>query len=239
MYYDDKIIKRYDIFCDASGDNRQGTICSGCAVIDLDSPRSRYMYTVTSYESSSNRGEILAIWLGISKAIEIKNEAKYDVKFRIFSDSRLSIYGLKHFAPDWIKNQIDGVWYTNSKKIVNNQDVFKAILGLIIDNQLYVEMYAQKAHVQANAIMSAESYFENNNDVSLGELGVTSEYICANNNLVDNFTRSQLLVADPLGTKKDNPFLYGFRYYIDLEEVDQYLDYIQGGYNKYKEAVTV
>lgn len=187
----------YDIFCDASvGPNLRGT-CSGALITRREerpgSPNSTFVYMIQP-EGTNNSGEIGAIALAVNQACTLRrygiHQLGIEPKFHIFSDSLISIQGVRDWLPNWIKNADEnGNLRNSSKKVVANQEFFKYIYNTIatIDN-IDITFFHQDAHVTKN-FDTIRVNFKKFNHIDLELVGLTPETICIANDFVDRETR--------------------------------------------------
>lgn len=104
--------------------------------------------------STNNEGEIYAIYLGLKTLVDDVLDPtlmSYDVN--LFSDSQISIFGLREWYKNWIDNAKkynSGVLVSSSGKPVANQDIFIKIIDLIIRNNLKVKFYHVRGHMNPN-----------------------------------------------------------------------------------------
>ena len=121
--------------------------CSGAVCINT----TEETYTV-SKDSTNNRGELLAVYLGIKLAE--KTIYQFPNKFAaiyLYSDSQFAIYGLRDWMVNWIKTEDeDGVLYGSSNLPVKNQELFKMIITYCVTHKLVVNFFNQKGHVNLN-----------------------------------------------------------------------------------------
>ena len=138
-------------------------------------------YYIITRDSTNNDSEIKAVRLGIEMALRYNYK-----KVRLFSDSQISIYGIRERIFNWkiINNSFIGT----SGDDIKNQIAMIEIVNTILENKLEIEFYHQKGHVIENDISSlinATHVFKVSNnvreDISLDFIKVIS-YM---NNLVD------------------------------------------------------
>ena len=186
-------MKVYDIFCDASvGQNLRGA-CAGALIVERHSQQN-YMQAVIQPNGTNNSGEICAILLGISNAIALKESTSEPCRFNIFSDSIISIRGVREWIFSWIENankNKNNVFINSSGKPVINQFYFKVIFNQIILHELDAYFYHQDGHVTGNFAKAAKD-FQKINGIPLVRLGLTSEEISTFNNYIDGRTRDIL-----------------------------------------------
>lgn len=186
-------MKIYDIFCDASVTNHMRGACAGALATERYSQNSR-LYAVIQPNGTNNSGEICGILQGVLVAIEIKRQSPEPCRFNIFSDSIISIRGVREWMFHWIYNanaNRNNMLMSYSGTPVANQLYFKIIFNNIILNNIELYFYHQKGHVEGK-YQSVANLFEKNNGISLMRLGLTPEYISTFNNYVDGRTRDIL-----------------------------------------------
>lgn len=189
-----------NIFCDASIDTDKKIACGGCYIVLQGNNTScnplRYkMYL--QHNATNNSAEILAIWAGITEAIKIKEQYPNAI-FRLFSDSKISLYGLRDWMKNWIKNsQRRGtdVLINSSGQEVANQQCFIDIFNLIVETGLKIEFYHQRGHVGESGgvdLDRARVQFIRANKVSPENLGLNIQILSQCNSCIDNMTRSAI-----------------------------------------------
>lgn len=155
------------------------------------------------YNSTNNYGEIYAVYMGVQALLR---HAGSDCFLNLFSDSKISIDGLKYWISNWVKTQDrDGRLRSSSGNDVANQDLFKSIIGLIANSGVHLQMFHILGHISVNVdreLQTARATFKRENGVLLSE-DIIRE-ICIYNNYVDNMTRDLLvrqaekeLIANP------------------------------------------
>lgn len=145
-----------------------------------------------SRDSTNNISEISAVRLGILLALEMENLSMID-SINIWSDSQWSIFGLTKWIESWTKNAINYRLMNSSGQYVKNQQIFLSIIKLIIDNNLHVNFYHIKGHVDEKSIKSinhATSVFYKSNGIRISRDKIYNAVKM--NNLVDNTTRKIL-----------------------------------------------
>ena len=126
---------------------------------------------------------------------ELRNQTNDQCQINIFSDSGISIRGVREWIFHWIYNankSKSNMLINYEGKPVANQIYFKVIFNTIILNNLDVHFYHQKGHIIGNQYKHANRFFEENNGISLMRLGLTPEYISSFNNYVDGRSRDIL-----------------------------------------------
>jgi len=156
-----------EIFCDASmhqfADTGRVFTCSG--TICRNTAEERY---IISQDSTNNRGELFAIYLGIKLAEEtwMREPYRYD-KINLYSDSQFGIFGIKVWMNNWIRHQdSNGVIYGSNGKPVINQELFMMIITYLVTHNLVIHFYHQKGHIntnQAKQLALANKVFKQSN----------------------------------------------------------------------------
>ena len=188
-----------NIFTDASiktlKDTGETLGCPGAVCVGTNEDGSTYIideaYYIERY-ATNNSSEIKAISLGVSKALQYRNNFK---QINLFSDSMICIHGLREWLYNWLNCIYNGVMYSSSGKPVANQQTFASILNTIVANNLYINLYHQKGHVSVinnNSLENAASVFKRTNflqdEPSIELISIISGY----NNIVDVRTGEKL-----------------------------------------------
>lgn len=186
-----------NIFTDASIKkiNKEYTVgCPGAVAIKtLDNGDTTFITEQIYLENNAtnNSSEIKAIALGIDLALKYR---PYYNKINLFSDSKICIYGLREWIFNWIYNTNNNIMYGSSGNPVFNQETFKSIINCIINNNLKINLFHQKGHVDNTkpaSVKHAGEVFMQSNLVS----GVDDNLIkCISdyNNYIDIRTKSAL-----------------------------------------------
>lgn len=195
-----------NIFCDASLRRRgQSTdICYGSIAVNKDNILES-IYRINT-DCTSNRGEAQAIMAGLFLANKYKH--KFSV-INIFSDSQISILNIKERYMNW--NYQNGDYYIKSGGILSNQDIYTQIIKFICDNDLKVNFFHQKGHVDPvkfSDIIHATDVFKLSNRLNCRIDYAFIRYISRYNNIVDAYSRSTLLRMDTITNKFIVPFQF-------------------------------
>lgn len=188
-----------NIFTDASiktlKDTGETLGCPGAVCVGTNLDGSTYVldeaYFIERY-ATNNSSEIKAVSLGISKALQYRNNFK---QINLFSDSMICIHGLREWLYNWLRCIYNKVMYSSSGKPVANQQTFASILNTIVANNLYINLYHQKGHVSLinnSSLENAANVFKKTNflqdEPSLNLISQISGY----NNMVDIRTGEEL-----------------------------------------------
>lgn len=186
-------MRTYDIFCDASVNSNLRGACAGALIVERNSKNS-YIQAVIQPNGTNNSGEICALLLGVMTAIGIKESTGDPCRFNIFSDSIISIRGVREWIFNWIaaaKANGNNVFISSSNKPVINQFYFKMIFNSIVLHDLDVYFYHQDGHV-TNKFSKAAENFIRDNGITPMRIGLTIGEMCTFNNYIDGRTRAIL-----------------------------------------------
>lgn len=185
-----------EIFTDASirKFDKRTFGCSG-AIAPLENVAK---YTINP-DSTNNRSELVAVYLGIQLAIEIRNNnpTKY-TDFYIYSDSQFSIFGLTKWIYGWIRTSKNGIMYGSNGQPVKNQDLFKMILSYLVLNKIKIHFFHQAGHVKytnIKALQAANEVFHTSNGFYLRPEDIFK--ISFYNDIVDKTSRAKLDSINP------------------------------------------
>lgn len=186
-----------NLFCDASIDLDRKIACGGCYIMHQDSENKLSeigFHRIIQMNATNNSAEILAIWIGVVEALKLRNKYPGAV-FRLFSDSKISLYGLRDWMKFWV-NRIrpDGILISSSGQPVVNQQRFIDIFNLIVENNLHIELYHQRGHVKEKhmPLNMARAQFIKANKVAPEGMGISIEAICHGNDMIDHLTRDAI-----------------------------------------------
>lgn len=160
--------------------------CAGAVCLELAKEK---RYEILR-DSTNNISEITAIKLAVQMAID--NRDWYD-RFNILSDSQWSVFGLTKWNRSWMNNMDNYMMKNSSGENVKNQEIFLAIMKMIVNNDININFFHVKGHVDPHNIKSinnATSVFQKSNGVSVSRNTVFT--IAQMNNYVDNTTRNML-----------------------------------------------
>ena len=183
-----------NVFSDASITTVNGhyTSCSGYVAVHNDKIVETNHRVI--YNSTNNYGEIYALLMAIEAAIRKANEIKYVSRINIFSDSQISVLGLREWIFKWYKklnkhnNMVSG---TNAE--IANQEVFIKIVDLVVTNGIPIHLYHQRGHKNFNVpkdVREVRQSFLTVNKEEISEL--LAQKLCWYNNVIDKFTRDNL-----------------------------------------------
>lgn len=225
-----------NIFCDASIDINRKVACGGC-FISMQTEYGEFVELgnkmMIQENATNNSSEIMAIWIGVVEAYKLRKHYPHAV-FRLFSDSKISLYGLRDWLKNWIRNMdADGNLISSQGTVVANQQYFIEIFNTIVKNNLKIELYHQRGHVggagSKMTLPEARVKFIRANKVPPESLGVNIEYLCEYNNKIDNATRMAVQAYCNNGVLVENTSIempYPLMSVLDKDKLPQYISCI-------------
>lgn len=227
----------YDVYADASINLENKIGCAGIALVDRKKDLLIDEQYFVKEQATNNMCEIIALWLGVYRAIELLYTETLPFHVNIFSDSQISLFGMREWISTWVKNKRGQVLFNNGP--IANQEWFADAYHAIICTGLKLKFFHQKGHVDARnprSIFEADRSFRTANANSMHMIGTTPQILAKYNNLVDQNSR-KIVVALTNGadiTQMPNvrivPYIPTMYRFVD-GEVEQYLSLIRGGLN--------
>lgn len=208
-----------NIFCDASITHRgEETIgCSGSIAVRMTDRLVVDRSVQVLRNSTNNESEITAILLAVYQACKYKS--MYET-INIFSDSKISVFGLREWMSSWIERTEGDVLYSSSGTAVANQQIFIHIILAIVNNDLNINLYHQKGHVNKSNTTEAKQVFLRSNGIMLDDDEI--QFISTCNNCIDQDTRETLSLNIPPILNLQTPI----RYMIDQETYSKFMSLI-------------
>lgn len=183
-----------NIFSDASILGK-GKTCTGCygVVCVFEDTLVDSCYHIVSH-TTNNDSELKGIRTALSFANKYKDQFKY---INIFSDSKISIDGLRYYIYNWKYNSKNGLLYTSTGKPAANQSLFiecNQLLNLLGEYPYCViKLFHQNGHVgnTYNELKRSANTFASSNNIYQVDLNLM-RYISTYNNIVDITSRKIL-----------------------------------------------
>lgn len=150
-------------------------------------PESYLDYVHIARYSTNNDSELRGILSGIFFALQYR---QYFKTINLFSDSKISIFGIREWIFNWMHNARNGIMYSTTGEVLN-QELIKDIVFTILQNQLNINLFHQKGHVDTTVkkLDNAKQVFivsnDMNTDVDINLISKISYY----NNMIDERTR--------------------------------------------------
>lgn len=208
-------------FTDASCVNRNGVVssCAGYVLTYQDKVIEHDERVL--YNTSNNYGECYAVMMGVQALLRY---AHYDTFLNLFSDSKITIEGLRTWCTSWVKAKRDGVFYSSSGKPVANQEIFKYIIGTIAINGIHMQLFHVLGHKSPSSLSNIKDQKHNfnlmNNTLICDEI---ARELCYYNGLVDNNTRDALMAVPDKELPDHTSPIFIFDFVIDEKVVKKHL----------------
>ena len=240
LMYDDIFNDRtLNIFTDASMTKNEGetigcygikTITTNEEIADTIFPEQDYIcYLGIARHSTNNDSELRGILRGVFFALEFR---EYFKTINLFSDSMISIMGLKVWLNNWVRNIKNGIMYSTSGEVMN-QELIKDIVFTILNNNLNINLYHQKGHVNSKNIEHAKHTFIVSNKLDCDVDMKLIETISNFNDIIDRTTRLYLeeYMNNLYQNDKKNKLSRAICFDIDQFDLKKYNKLIGGNRN--------
>lgn len=183
----------YDIFTDASVDKSLRGACAGAIAIKRETNTILFENYAIQTEGTNNSGEICGILLAVFQAKEIKSIDPTG-SINIFSDSLVSLKGMRDWLFSWITLKRGNVLYKSDRNQVLNQNYHKLIYSTIVFNSLKINFYHVRGHINQNTELGLNTLittFARENIIPLSSVA-DPNYVLYYNDMIDNTTRDYL-----------------------------------------------
>lgn len=137
------------------------------------------------HETTTVIGELQAILLGVMLSYKYRN-----YRIRLFSDNQFSIYAIRDYIFEWIRDKRLG---SNKKDKIKNEEDIMSIVYYVLSNNIPIEFYHVKGHVNyktKSGLKEAIRMFKTSNSYSINEelARIISKYNCC----VDSYSTCML-----------------------------------------------
>lgn len=228
------MVKKMIAFCDAvnvytdasiNKFNNTLTTCAGYIITYQDHILDSGYKII--YNATNNYGEIYAIYMGLQAVLS--KYAYMDKFINLFSDSRISIDGLKYWVKKWVRTQDqNGQFINTSAKLVANQEIFKNIITLINHYGVHLQMFHHLGHLNPSKIEDMnkfrKAFFEENRTILTDD---AIREICYYNYLVDKNSRKILKDLSPAIAANYIKYDKLFTRVINQKDLTKYLELIR------------
>lgn len=146
------------------------------------------------YDATNSYGELFAVLMGIMALEKYVNPG---IQLNLFSDSRISIMGLREWIFKWIQNYKNSsgclglISYSGTE--IANQELYTLIVNHIISKNMAVGLYHILGHINSEndkKLHKARTYFNKTNMARISDDEISE--MCYYNNFVDIMTRNNL-----------------------------------------------
>ena len=190
-------------------------------------------------DCTNNEGEITAIENGLYLAEKWRKLLPQVDSINLFSDSKISLFGLRDWCYNWIRAEQNGILYGSSGE-VKNQNHFIHAIYFILSNDLKINMYHTRGHINAVNFKSVAKFrnsFVKENHLNYHPDDHIINFMIKGNNKIDNDTRqylnfNKIYIDDwvkPRG--QGGQMIYNWHDLIRSFDMVKY-QYLTGGYNK-------
>lgn len=184
-----------NVFCDASVTKVEDkyTSCPGYAIVNKGKIiKSDYKVI---YNTTNNYGEIYAIRMGVKAVYDMGYKLGTVSRINLFSDSQISIFGLREWIFTWYQNLNNNMQMVSSDKRLEiaNQEVYNSIVNLIAYEGIPIHLYHQLGHKNFKNNTHLTKVINSFNSVNKIRISIDeARFICYYNEYVDRFTRDNL-----------------------------------------------
>lgn len=223
-----------NIFTDASISKYNG-ITTGCAGAEYYMGGT-YLYSDTKvlFNTTNNQSELMSILLGVYGAMQNRH---FVDTINLFSDSKISVYGLREWIFSWIHNSWDGVMYNSSGQVVANQGLILSIIDTITRNRLKINIFHIRGHKNCDSAKDIDEFrrsFIKENHLPNGTTidTILLQFLMAGNDNIDKYSRQKLYDKEYMDLLyshvKDNvqPFTIDPRVYMNMIDFNIYKELI-------------
>lgn len=193
-FFNDETI---NVFTDASVKNHGQITESVAGALIIDNKANHILRRIRLIPSTNNEGEIYAIFTGLMLIYEHMSSTDKKYTYNLFSDSKISVYGLREWYESWIKYSTGKDYFISSSgEPVKNQEIFIRCMDMIIRGEIHVNIYHVRGHMQANNHIQYQKFikdFKESNHLSSIPTNELVKELIRMNDIVDNATRSALL----------------------------------------------
>lgn len=186
-----------------------------------------------THNATNSYGEIYAIKMGVENLLSHSDSDRF---LNIFSDSKVSILGLRLWMESWHQNSKNKILFNSSNSPVFNQEIFLEIVRLIVQYNVHISFYHIPGHMRPNNIndmknfkeiflknFQSNSYFENQLANVPDDILVE---LCNFNNVIDNMTRDylhEIVYSDNYNPNDYKRYsIYPFYWFPKKEDIENY-----------------
>lgn len=183
-----------NVFTDASvKHSKDKTYTVGCPGFTIFKGRQMILPVQSQYipDSTNNESEIIAIVNALYYILCNRIYFGDITVINIFSDSKISIYGLREWYNSWRRNIHNGVMYNSSGKPVANGRFFIEAIGIMDALNIKVNLYHCNGHINIFDNSSINKFiktFHKENQCTRELTKIERDFIIDGNTLVDNMT---------------------------------------------------
>jgi ribonuclease HI len=221
----------FDIYTDASINVQKKLGCAGYVMVNRKRDQTIDQQFYCLRDTTNNESEVAAIAMGVNAAINLLYTEELPFLINLFSDSMISLCGVRDWIPQWIARRKGDTLY-GSGGIVQNQEWFKYIYAQIIQSGIRIKFFHQKGHVNLDSpksLYDARRVFTATNSVSMNKALVDPIMVSKYNGLVDNMSRDCISSGELRNVSYYPTEVIEYR--CDPNQLATYQNLINGGLN--------
>lgn len=201
------------IFTDASLKTVNGvtSVCPGYAIYLNGVLIEQNFYIL--HNATVNQGELYAIMMGVYASVRYRQIGQ----LRLFSDSQTSIFAIRDRIFKWINNvkEDDGLLRGGDGQVILNQDRIMDVIYLVMAQNLPIEFYHLKGHINpndANDMKKQREVFARSNGLTDTIDNELLRWISQCNDYIDRYTGIMLdmHIADQQFVQHPNAITMGY-----------------------------
>ena len=187
-------------------------------------------------QATVNIGELMGVWFGLRQALEYAKTGAFSV-INLFSDSQITIFGLRNWIYNWVRDEEQGHLHGYGKKQVQNETYFIHLVNFILGNNLKVNLYHVRGHLDGTGFKESREFKENfiyANRIHYRVDDTVINFLIKGNSLIDNRTRDKLSdvsLTTTYNTSSETIRIFNWHDLIQSFDMDKYKQ-LTGGYNK-------
>lgn len=143
------------------------------------------------HNSTSQQGELYAMLLGVMTAYKYRSYPH----IRLFSDNQNAVFSVREWIFKWAMETANGRQTLGPNGRINNQEYIMDIVYTIISNNIFLELYHVKGHVDIKSwesVKHSKVLFERSNPF-VGKVDDALIYqLAMGNNMVDEYSTVML-----------------------------------------------
>lgn len=151
------------------------------------------------HNSTSQQGELYAMLLGVMASYKYRNYKH----IRLFSDNQNAVFSIREWIFNWVRDTNAGKKVLGEGGRINNQQYIMDIIYTIISNNIFIELYHVKGHVNIRdykSVMYSKGLFLRSQPFISHVDDATILQLAMGNNTVDEYSTVMLrsYINDPL-----------------------------------------
>lgn len=144
-------------------------------------------------QATVNIGELMGVYFGLRQSLEYMKTGAFTT-INLFSDSQITIFGLRDWVYNWVRDEGDGHLHGYANKRVQNETYFIHIINFILANNINVNLYHVRGHLDGDYFKNSRIFKENfisANNIQYVVDDTVVNFLIQGNSFIDNRTRDQ------------------------------------------------